>query len=1150
MMDKYFPASNYVRQGSATYTVYYVKTYTHSVYYMYGVNTRPAATAASKTGKPGTSYSFTSPKITGYSPTQSTVSGTIGSSNSSTTVYYYPYTYTVSYNANGGSGAPASQTKTYGVNLTLSSTIPTKSGYTFAGWATSPGSSNVAYSPGDTYVGNSSMSLYAVWSQNAVTPTTYTVAYNANGGTGAPSSQTKTKDVTLTLSTTVPTRSGYTFLGWAMSKTSTYATYQPGDSYTLNSSAVFYAVWSQNTTDVTTYTITYNANGGTGAPSSQTKVKGVDLQFSSKIPTRSGYVFTGWSKSSSFTHIYCTPGEWYSEDADLDLYAVWETSPTYTISYNANGGTGAPASQTKIYGELLVLSLKEPTRNGHTFLGWAKTSTATSVAYYAGSDYTANASATLYAVWQANSSSSTIYTVTYNANGGSGAPSSQFVTSGAKLTLSSVTPVRNGYTFLGWGTQSWSTSPSYYAGGTYTITSNMTLYAVWQSSGTSFYTVTFDANGGSGAPSSITANYGETIEIPFVEPYKSGYNFISWINSVDCQYYNIGDTMTVYDNTTMTALWYTEKDIDDPIVSTYKISFNANGGSGAPASQTKTQGVTLTLSSTKPTRIGYTFLGWNTSSTATTAAYSAGGSYTADASATLYAVWEKNTTTYTYNANGGTGAPSSQTKTYGVALTLSSTKPTRTGYTFLGWSTSSTATSATYQSGGSYTENASATLYAVWQKIMYNFSVINITATPNECYQNESIHISFSVVLTCVETKSNIPVEVYYDGTLVYSSDLSFSANGTNLIAFDLNVGSSVGQKTITARINWDDRHNETSSSDNSSSVVVNVKKYVETSSSVINLNGKYTEGMTVISSFFAENGTDSDILPSDNMSFGLEVYEINGDSETLILSQIKDNIVIPANGLNLIYFKWTIPEDSGGVTYMIKGTVNSSGLDEEYSPDNNTSFIMILVGAKETSQTPNTRYENNAPSTYSPNTAYPEISTGLVTWNEWEYDSVTSSLVLRQYGVSVSNTPTVAPDVECKSATKSGETWTMKSGYGITLSWKPTLNTPSGYLAAKADSITEAQIASAFFPEFNYSTANGYYRTLENVDGTFSFFNNADAVDNARVHFIPIYVADGDYIVSCVATQIWTPVGMITLTQNANTIKIKGTIYDDWAKE
>lgn len=1029
MMDKYFPASNYVRQGSATYTVYYVKTYTHSVYYMYGVNTRPAATAASKTGKPGTSYSFTSPKITGYSPTQSTVSGTIGSSNSSTTVYYYPYTYTVSYNANGGSGAPASQTKTYGVNLTLSSTIPTKSGYTFAGWATSPGSSNVAYSPGGTYAGNSNMNLYAVWTQSGsstpITPTT------------------------------------------------------PSDPSTPSD------------TNATTYTVTYHANGGTGAPSPQTKNAGEKIIISSVEPTRSGYTFSGWALTSMSTYPSYTAGGTYSKDADLDLYAIW-------LDGSSSGSTPS-----------------EPRT----------------------------------------------CTVTYNANGGTGAPAAQSVTSGSKLTISSTIPRKSGYNFKGWGTQSWATSAAYSAGGTYTITSDMVLYAVWERGGTYFYTVTFDANGGSGAPDPITADYGETITIPDVEPYRSGYNFINWENQNTSEYYYPGASMTVTGTTTLTAIWYEARWDDDPfgdeptVPTTYTVSYNANGGSGAPSSQTKTEGVALTLSSTKPTRSGYTFLGWSESSSATSATYSAGGTYTKDASTTLYAVWKKNTTTTTtytvsYNANGGTGAPPSQTKTKNIALILSSVIPTRTGYTFLGWSTSSSATSATYQPGGSYTANANVTLYAVWQKITYNFYVSNLSATPNELYQNESTHISFTLGLTSSESKSGIPVEVIFDGTTVYSANLDFSANGTTTIAFDLNVGGLVGDKLLTVRINRSDKTNESNTADNTASVTVSVRRYVETSSTEISLSGKYIAGTEVISSFFAENGADSDILPSDNMSFGFEVYEISGATETLITAQKKDNVVVPANGSNLVYFKWTIPEDAAGKTYMVKGTMNVDGKADEVNPDNNSSFITILVNDKESSQTPDTRYEEIAPSSYLPSASSPETSTGLMTWNEWEYDALANTLVLRQYGVSASNAPTVAPDSECKSATKSGDVWTMKSGYGITISWSPTLDTPSGYSAAKTDSVTGAQLAYARFPEFAYSNAGGFYRTLEKTDDGFAFIENPDAVNNVRVHFIPVYVADGDYTVSCTASQIWTPAGMITVTQNANTIKINGTIYDDWAKE
>ena len=166
-----------------------------------------------------------------------------------------------------------------------------------------------------------------------------------------------------------------------------------------------------------------------------------------------------------------------------------------------------------------------------------------------------------------------------------------------------------------------------------------------------------------------------------------------------------------------------------PAWTSYTVSYNANGGSGAPGSQTKWKDQTLTLSSTKPTRTGYSFLGWSTSSSATTATYSAGGSYTANSAATLYAVWKANTYTVSYNANGGSGAPGSQTKTYGVDLILSSTKPTRTNYTFKGWGTSASATTVSYVAGAKYTKNAAVTLYAIWELSYVKPTISNLTAS-------------------------------------------------------------------------------------------------------------------------------------------------------------------------------------------------------------------------------------------------------------------------------------------------------------------------------------------------------------------------------------------------------------------------------------
>lgn len=148
--------------------------------------------------------------------------------------------------------------------------------------------------------------------------------------------------------------------------------------------------------------------------------------------------------------------------------------------------------------------------------------------------------------------------------------------------------------------------------------------------------------------------------------------------------------------------------------STYTVSYNANGGSGAPSAQTKTYDTALTLTSTKPTRTGYSFKGWATSASGAVV-YASGAKYTNNAAVTLYAVWAANTYTVSYNANGGTGAPANQTKTYGKTLTLSSAEPTRENYNFLGWGTSASATTVTYTAGAHYTTNANITLYAVWE---------------------------------------------------------------------------------------------------------------------------------------------------------------------------------------------------------------------------------------------------------------------------------------------------------------------------------------------------------------------------------------------------------------------------------------------------
>lgn len=219
-----------------------------------------------------------------------------------------------------------------------------------------------------------------------------------------------------------------------------------------------------------------------------------------------------------------------------------------------------------------------------------------------------------------------------------------------------------------------------------------------------------------------------------------------------------------------------------PAWTSYVIKYNANGGSGAPGNQTKWKNQTLTLSTTKPTRTGYTFLGWSTSSSVASATYSAGGSYTANAAATLYAVWKAITYTVKYNANGGSGAPGNQTKTYGKNLTLSSTKPTRTNYNFKGWGTSASATTVAYAAGGSYIKNAAITLYAVWELAYTKPRITNVSVTrcdSSGAATDEGQNGLVSFKWACDKTVSSIVIKWKLSSSSTWTST-TVSASGAS----------------------------------------------------------------------------------------------------------------------------------------------------------------------------------------------------------------------------------------------------------------------------------------------------------------------------------------------------------------------------------
>lgn len=257
----------------------------------------------------------------------------------------------------------------------------------------------------------------------------------------------------------------------------------------------------------------------------------------------------------------------------------------------------------------------------------------------------------------------------------------------------------------------------------------------------------------------------------------------------------------------------------------YSISFNANGGAGAPGTitgtteqitGTNTYTATVTLPSAKPSRTYYTFLGWGSSSGSTSASHAAGGTMNVNGGSviniTLWAVWKRNTAYVYYNANGGTNAPATQSHNAGTNVTLSATKPTRTGFIFKGWATSATATVKQYDAGQAnvplYT---TTTLYAVWQTAASTISAnnselgstitLNISRTDNS--YTDTITYQFGTASGTIVTGTSAASVSWIPPTTLASEIPNASTATCTFTCKTYNGATLVGQttKTITLTV-------------------------------------------------------------------------------------------------------------------------------------------------------------------------------------------------------------------------------------------------------------------------------------------------------------------------------------------------------------
>ncbi|MFN8260616.1 MAG: InlB B-repeat-containing protein [Chitinophagales bacterium] len=544
-------------------------------------------------------------------------------------VYLYRRAYPVIYDGNGNSGGsvPTDASSPYftGATVTVKANTGTlvRTGYTFSGWNTKADGTgtNYAATGSATYTKTAANdTLFAKW-----VPSGYTVTFDANGGTGTMANQTASSATYLTLNTF--TRAGYTFAGWATTSGGAVA-YTDGDSYPFTANATLYAVWTPNNN-----TITFDGNGATGgATSTQTLATAATAALNLNGYTKTGFTFSGWATSAGGSVAYADGASYTMGTSNVTLYAVWVAAGSYTVIFDANGGTGTMANQTA--NTPTALNSNAFTRSGYIFNKWNTAADGSGTDYANGATYAFSANATLYALWTPT------YTVTYNGNSNTSgtAPtdgSSPYV-SGVTVTVLANTGslARTGYTFAGWNTASNGSGTDYAATGSATFSmpaANTVLYAKWTPNNN---TITFDGNGATG---------------------------------------------------------------------------------GSMSNQTIATGATATLTTNAYTRTGYTFAGWATTSGGAVA-YTDGASYTmGTASVTLYAKWTPNNNTITFDGNGATGGSmSNQTIATGATATLTTNAYTRTGYTFAGWATTSGGAVA-YTNGASYTMGTSSvTLYAVW----------------------------------------------------------------------------------------------------------------------------------------------------------------------------------------------------------------------------------------------------------------------------------------------------------------------------------------------------------------------------------------------------------------------------------------------------
>lgn len=298
------------------------------------------------------------------------------------------------------------------------------------------------------------------------------------------------------------------------------------------------------------------------------------------------------------------------------FYFTISAAPTFTATFNANGGTGSMTAQTGSTAANLTSNAFN--RTGYTFSGWNTAANGSGTSYANGASYAFNANVTLYAQWTAIPK-----VVTFDANGGTGSMATQSSSSAANLTPNSF--VRTGFTFGGWNTAANGSGTSYANSASFAFAADATLYAQWTANAK---TVTFNANGGTGSMASQSSASAANLTPNSLV--RTGFTFAGWntaANGSGVTYANLASYPFIAD-VTLYAQWTANPKV---------VTFDANGGTGSMATQSGSTAANLTANTL--VQSGFTFAGWNTAANGTGTAYADQASYAFAADVTLYAQW-------------------------------------------------------------------------------------------------------------------------------------------------------------------------------------------------------------------------------------------------------------------------------------------------------------------------------------------------------------------------------------------------------------------------------------------------------------------------------------------------------------------------------